>query len=163
MYEAEGALDGHDISHIEGNLWIGACPESSLPDFFAYVLNLYQSEPYGTHPNTVVRTQRMDDSDELLDPEVLEDLADWVNEKRALGPTLVHCQAGLNRSGLIAGLALVRSGMAPKDAIALLRQKRSPDVLFNNAFERWLLAQLDEEPIAHEGEPGTVAQARIGQ
>ena len=152
MRDAEGALDGHDISHIEGNLWIGACPASRLPDFFAYVLNLYQAEPYGTHPNTVVRTQRMDDSDELLDPEVLEDLTDWVNEKRALGPTLVHCQAGLNRSALVAGLALVRSGMTPRDAIALLRQKRSLDVLFNKAFERWLLVQLDEESIARVSE-----------
>jgi protein-tyrosine phosphatase len=139
--EAEGALDGHDVSHIEGNLWVGSCPASRLPDFFAYVLNLYQSEPYDTHPNTVVRTQPMDDSNELLDPEVLEDLADWVNEKRALGPTLVHCQAGLNRSALIAALALIRSGMAPRDAIALLRHKRSADVLFNNAFERWLLGR----------------------
>jgi Dual specificity phosphatase, catalytic domain len=139
MRAAEGALDDHDVSHIDGNLWIGACPESSLPDFFAYVLNLYQAEPYGTHPNTVVRTQRMDDSDVLPGAEILEDLAAWVNEKRALGPTLVHCQAGLNRSGLIAGLALIRSGIAPRDAIALLRQKRSSDVLFNKAFEQWLL------------------------
>jgi Dual specificity phosphatase, catalytic domain len=141
MGDAERVLAGHDVSHIDGNLWVGACPEPRLPDFFAYVLNLYQSEPYRTHPNTVVRTQRMDDSDVLPDAVVLEDLADWVNEKRALGPTLVHCQAGLNRSGLIAGLALVRSGIAPRDAIALLRQKRSSDVLFNNAFERWLLGR----------------------
>jgi protein-tyrosine phosphatase len=139
MRDPEGALGGHDVSYIEGNLWIGACPESRVPEFFTYVLNLYQSEPYRTHPTTVVRTQRMDDSDQLLDPEVLEDLAGWVNEKRALGPTLVHCQAGLNRSALVAGLALVRSGMPPADAIALLRQKRSADVLFNTAFERWLL------------------------
>jgi protein-tyrosine phosphatase len=83
----------------------------------------------------------MDDSDVLPDAKVLEDLADWVNEKRALGPTLVHCQAGLNRSALVAGLALIRSGMAPRDAIALLRQKRSSDVLFNKAFERWLLGR----------------------
>jgi len=144
MRAAEGALDDHDVSHIEGNLWLGACPESRLPDFFAYVLSLYQSEPYGTHPNTVVRTQQMDDSDVVPDAEVLEDLADWVNEKRALGPTLVHCQAGLNRSGLIAGLALVRSGMAPRDAITLLRQKRSLDVLFNHAFERWLLGRPED-------------------
>jgi hypothetical protein len=141
MRDPEDAIDGHDVSHIEGNLWIGACPESRLPEFFTSVLNLYQSEPYSTHPTTVVRTQRMDDSDQLLDPEVLDDLADWVNEKRALGPTLVHCQAGLNRSALVAGLALVRSGVAPAEAIALLRQKRSADVLFNNAFERWLLAR----------------------
>jgi len=141
MRQAEGALDGHDVSHIEGNLWIGACPDSKLPDFFVYVLNLYQSEPYGTHPNTVVRTQRMDDSDVLPDAEVLEDLADWVNEKRALGPTLVHCQAGLIRSAIVAALALSRSGMAPTEAIALLRRKRSSDVLFNNAFERWLLGR----------------------
>lgn len=144
LRKAESALDGHDISHIEGNLWVGSCPDSRLPDFFEYVLNLYQSVPYDTHPNTVVRTQAMDDSDVIPDEELLEDLADWVNEKRALGPTLIHCQAGLNRSALIAGLALIRSGMAPKDAIALLREKRSLDVLFNRAFELWLLRRLED-------------------
>lgn len=51
-----------------------------------------------------------------------------------------NCQAGFNRSGLIAGLALVLDGMAPVDAIALMRAQRSPLVLCNPVFENWLLS-----------------------
>jgi protein-tyrosine phosphatase len=53
----------------------------------------------------------------------------------------VHCQAGLNRSGLVTALALILNGMSPERAIGLLRQKRTPLVLCNGAFEAWLLGQ----------------------
>lgn len=55
------------------------------------------------------------------------------------GVNVHNCQAGLNRSGLLTGLALVLDGMAPVDAIALLRRQRSPMVLCNDVFENWLL------------------------
>jgi len=61
-----------------------------------------------------------------------------VNACREDGPTLVHCQAGLNRSSLVAARALVLGGMTADDAIALIREKRSPACLCNPAFERWL-------------------------
>ncbi len=53
----------------------------------------------------------------------------------------MHCQAGINRSGLVTALALVEEGMKAVDAIALLRAKRSPAVLCNRAFEQWLLTR----------------------
>jgi protein-tyrosine phosphatase len=46
----------------------------------------------------------------------------------------------LNRSALVAGMALILDGWKPADAIALLREKRSPAVLCNPAFEQWLLS-----------------------
>ena len=52
--------------------------------------------------------------------------------------TLVTCAQGLNRSGLVAGLALVLSGMEPNAAIALLREKRCDMVLCNETFRNWL-------------------------
>jgi protein-tyrosine phosphatase len=55
---------------------------------------------------------------------LLNALADMVNLARATGPTLVHCQAGLNRSGLVTALALIRGGMQPEQAIAKIRQQR---------------------------------------
>jgi len=64
-----------------------------------------------------------------------------VNEYKKHGVTLVHCQAGINRSGLVTALALVEEGMKAVDAIALLRAKRSPAVLCNRAFEQWLLTR----------------------
>jgi protein-tyrosine phosphatase len=62
-----------------------------------------------------------------------------VNACRRRGPTLVHCTAGVNRSALIVAAALIQEGMDAAPAIALLRAKRGPDVLFNQNFERWLL------------------------
>ena len=52
---------------------------------------------------------------------------------------LVRCQAGVNRSGLVSALILMMHGLSAADAIALLREKRSPMVLLNADFERWLL------------------------
>ena len=68
-------------------------------------------------------------------------IARWVNECRAAGATLVHCQAGLNRSSLVVGRALVLEGMTAKSAIELIRSKRSPVCLSNPSFERWLLQE----------------------
>lgn len=62
-------------------------------------------------------------------------LAGSVNLARTVGPTLVHCQAGLNRSGLVTALALILDGMTPGEAIALLREKRCAAVLCNAAFD----------------------------
>jgi protein-tyrosine phosphatase len=55
---------------------------------------------------------------------------------------VVHCQAGLNRSGLIAALVLMDSGAYGADgAIELLRAKRSEAVLCNQKFVEYLLSQ----------------------
>ncbi len=52
---------------------------------------------------------------------------------------LVHCNQGLNRASLVTGRTLIERGMAPRDAVDLLRERRSPDVLFNERFREWLL------------------------
>jgi len=133
------------ITQIEGNLWQGGTPAdvagAMLPAYFRYALNLYPWGTYRWHNGTEIRVARLYDRGEIPDTTLLEDLAAWVNEKRAIGPTLVHCQAGLNRSALVTALALIRSGMAADDAILLLRSKRSPAVLCNAAFEQWLREQ----------------------
>lgn len=130
------------VTQVDGNLWQGGCPEWGLPAYFRYVLNLYPWVKYGVDAGTTVLKVEMFDSNDpdRIDRPRLESLADWVNEKRLLGPTLVHCQAGLNRSALVTGLALIRSGMAADDAIQMLRAKRSPAVLVNATFEAWLRA-----------------------
>jgi protein-tyrosine phosphatase len=73
--------------------------------------------------------------------EQLYTLARCVNAYKQKGVTLVHCQAGLNRSGLISALALIEEGMKAVDAISLLRAKRSRAVLCNQLFEKWLLTR----------------------
>lgn len=52
---------------------------------------------------------------------------------------LIRCQAGLNRSGLVTALVLVKEGYRPDEAIELIRAKRGEDALCNYHFEQWLL------------------------
>ena len=52
-----------------------------------------------------------------------------------------NCQAGLNRSNLIAAQTLIFNGYAAREAIDLLREKRGPAVLCNQSFEQFLLRQ----------------------
>lgn len=52
---------------------------------------------------------------------------------------VVNCAAGLNRSGLIVGRALIALGHDPAEAIELIREARGPRALFNTTFEQFLL------------------------
>jgi protein-tyrosine phosphatase len=45
---------------------------------------------------------------------------------------------GWNRSGIITALALIKDGYKPKDAIDLIRARRSPHALCNEDFVRYL-------------------------
>lgn len=61
-----------------------------------------------------------------------------VAERVALGKrVLVTCLAGLNRSGLVVGLALRRLGFSPRravEAVEAVREARGPDALSNPHF-----------------------------
>jgi protein-tyrosine phosphatase len=54
---------------------------------------------------------------------------------------LVRCQAGLNRSGLVLALILIKGGLKPAEAIARIRDNRGEDALFNRDFHNWLLTE----------------------
>ena len=56
---------------------------------------------------------------------------------------LVRCQAGLNRSGLVTALILIKDGMPATDAIDLIRKQRHSDALFNGNFVAWLLKERE--------------------
>ena len=60
--------------------------------------------------------------------------AEWKRGQRVL----IRCQAGMNRSGLIMALVLIREGYTAQEAIDLIRTKRSKHALFNGRFEKWL-------------------------
>jgi len=57
---------------------------------------------------------------------------------------LIRCQAGVNRSGLVIALTLMLAGYEPAAAIELIREQRSPAVLSNNDFVRWLMSEAAE-------------------
>jgi protein-tyrosine phosphatase len=50
---------------------------------------------------------------------------------------LVHCQMGLNRSALVAGLVLVYNGLSGEEAVLRL-QARRPGALYNEVFADYL-------------------------
>lgn len=128
------------ISEITPTIWQGGCQDGLiLPDFITHVVSLYPWEKYTiNHDATRVEFQMYDSLDQSY--ELVDAIARTVNTAAERGVVLVHCQAGLNRSSLIACRALMLQGMTAADAISLVRQKRSPACLCNPAFESFLRA-----------------------
>jgi protein tyrosine phosphatase (PTP) superfamily phosphohydrolase (DUF442 family) len=132
------------LSHIIDNLYVGGHSEyADLEDFFTHVFSLYAFRPkYKTDEGVVHESVRMYDSPDE-DPTLVNALVDKV--VAALNTegsrVLVHCQAGINRSNLVAALVLRKwKGLTSAEAIAMLREKRSPLVLANPGFEAYLLS-----------------------
>ena len=126
-------LDHLGVHYIEGG-WPGANPKDE--EFFARAkreLKLSTSRLVAFGSTRRPRGK--------VDDDLVFDAATLVNEWRKQGTVLVHCQAGLNRSGLVTATALVLDGWDPAAAIAHLRDRRGPAVLCNPDFEAWVLAQ----------------------
>lgn len=126
------------ISELAPNLWQGGCRDGLvLPEFIDYVVSLYPWEKYTINHKAERTEVTMYDSLDQ-DTDQVDRLALMVNNLRKKGVVLVHCQAGLNRSSLIATRALMLEGMSADEAIKLVREKRSPACLCNPAFEQYL-------------------------
>jgi len=136
------------ISHITGNLYVGGCKDGVvIPEGIDHVVSLYPWERYDDPEHTLLSRLevRLYDTLDLPDFCELEEIAEHAGRCLKRGPTLIHCQAGINRSSLVAALTLYSTGATASlsQAIALLRERRSPLVLSNIAFERMLL-ELDD-------------------
>jgi hypothetical protein len=127
------------FSNIDGYLWVGGCPVDEAPSRFKFIISLYPWVSYKIHAHQVLTTAYLFDNSERPDLDTLAALVAHVNICRTIDATLVHCQAGLNRSGLVAALALKAGGMSGRDAIDLLRKKRCDSVLCNRTFEAMVL------------------------
>lgn len=129
------------ISQIDENLWQGGCEDGLiLPNFIKHVVSLYPWESYTiNHDLESSMTIKMFDSVENpIDANLIYRVADWINHCRQSGPVLVHCQAGLNRSSLVAARALMLAGASADEAIRQIREARSPACLCNPLFEDFL-------------------------
>lgn len=128
------------FSQVADNLWMGGCPRAAAPRFDT-IVDLYCGERYPIRPTQIHVRCAMLDSRDLPSPSLLDAVVEIIGVGVERGPTLVHCQAGLNRSGLLTALALIKlADMTPADAIAHLRESRRDAVLCNDVFERYLLS-----------------------
>lgn len=139
-YHGNIEFDVPYMTEIADNLWQGGCDARlRLPEFIENVVNLYPGVQYRIKHrlHSELKVRMYDDINQGLDGVIA--LAHWVNSCRAQGPTLVHCQAGLNRSSLIVGTALILGdGMSASQAVEHIRTTRSPACLCNTAFEQFL-------------------------
>jgi hypothetical protein len=130
------------VSHIEGNLWTGASVgEFDLPmsPYFKSILNLYPWVKYPVPDGVNYREHELYDGHGKIDDTVIYELAGWVDKQPDV--VLVHCQAGINRSNLVAATVLILRGYTPKESLDLIRKQRGPEALCNWRFEEWVLSQ----------------------
>ena len=109
------------------------------PAAFDSVVCMYgHANPIGYY----VREQRYGIADAELNEESkpeIRQLADWLHSEWKLGKRVAaKCQAGWNRSGLIAALVLLKEGYSAEDAISFIRSKRSPHALSNPHFVKFI-------------------------
>jgi hypothetical protein len=75
-----------------------------------------------------------------VDFETIFQLVDVAYQDWKAGKTvLIRCQAGLNRSGLLMALVLMKDGYSAVEAIDLIRKMRSEWALCNENFVKWLI------------------------
>ena len=88
-------------------------------------------------------------ADGPVEPEVYlecERIADWAHSEWKSGSkVLIRCQAGLNRSGLITSLVLLREGMDLIQILDLIRSKRGEFALSNKYFVEYLKGRFDKK------------------
>jgi hypothetical protein len=120
-------------------LWMGGAPDDGYADF-EIVIDLEHEQPGCDFDGEIHLHWGIDDGAFMPDEATAIALAKFAADCVRLGAkTLIHCSAGLNRSGLITALTLQELGYQPRAAIALIREKRSAWALCNRTFERWLL------------------------
>ena len=100
-------------------------------------------------PDPRYRFHPLDDVPFIADAEMIhrvgERIAALVSEGKHVA---VNCLSGVNRSGLLAGRALVELGYTPEEAIEAVRRARGPMALSNQRFVRFLLEDCTHRALA---------------
>lgn len=132
------------VSHVVDNLYVGGCIHGiDVEDHFSHIFSMYPWERYAFDTRkTELHEFKMYDSHDGLDIETVERASDSVVEALSDdGNVLVHCQAGINRSNLVAARALMKAyDLSSTDAIRLLEEKRHRLILSNQSFKDYVLS-----------------------
>jgi protein-tyrosine phosphatase len=127
---------------IGDHLILGAHPADTMPPDVDVIANVDSFRFYDVPDDVLYMHFAYRDTNAIPDSAELQIAASFLNDLRAAGKTVfIHCRLGLNRSGLMTGLVLMDEGYAAEEAIEFMRHLRSPYVLENETFERYLLAE----------------------
>ncbi len=138
-------------SEILPGLWQGGTADSETVDQPKKLPNMNYNEPWDAVVTLYAHAQpmgwgvselRFGFPDASLEAKIIPDLlslSQWAHGQWEQGKkTLIRCQAGWNRSGLVMALVLMREEYSAQDAIELIREKRSPNALCNSDFVEFL-------------------------
>jgi protein-tyrosine phosphatase len=143
-----------NADQVAPNLWVGGLPtdfESVDKNFDALVLAAKQHQdffPVHKFPGTYVLHVPLDDAKPSREEKVMALQAGLkVYELNKEGKkVLVTCAAGVNRSAMIAAMAMIIGGVSADEAIKRIRKRRHPVSgampLFNTHFVK-LLQDVD--------------------
>jgi hypothetical protein len=132
----QGGTDDNDVIHIAHSNYQrrSDMPFDSIVTMYAWAKPAdwsVQELRYGIPDNLI--------SD--IDLNRLRKAVDFAHQQWKSGDrVLIRCQAGLNRSGLVTALVLIKEGYNPDQAIDLIRAQRGEHALCNSQFEQWLLS-----------------------
>lgn len=130
----------HLTTKVRPHLHVGGSWRRNADPFDVVLTVADPSEVAAPPPHAHAATWPLMDAG-WVDEEAVHALADLAADSAARGlRTLVRCHAGLNRSALVVAVAaLALDGGEPTEVIARMRRRRSPYVLHNRVFERYLL------------------------
>ena len=130
-----GGTDDDDVTHIPARIYNR---KNGLP--FDAIVTMYEFARPAFGGVQEFRYAVPDAEMANISLDRLRDAVEFAHARWKAGDrVLIRCQAGLNRSGLVTALVLIKEGHDPKAAIDLLRTKRDRDALCNEDFAEWLL------------------------
>lgn len=133
---------------IGDHLILGAHPADTMPPNVDAIANVDSFRFYDVPDGVLYLHFAYRDTNAIPDSTDLRLVASFLNDLRAAGKTVfIHCRLGLNRSALLTGLVLIDEGYGAKDAVEMMRNLRSPYVLENRTFERFLLSDTPTRTI----------------
>jgi protein-tyrosine phosphatase len=108
-------------------------------EHFDTVVTLHAwSQPVDWYVREIRQTFHDGDTGEI-NTDDLKFLVDAIEVDLSKGKKVfVRCLSGINRSGLVVALVLIRLGYPASYAISLIREKRSQWALCNEYFEQWI-------------------------
>lgn len=134
-----------DADLVAPNLYVGSKPAFGSYNVAAIVLCAKEFQPRSTNfPGPLIIHAPFDDNgaraltrdEETMILGAVQIVVGLLQSNR---PVLVTCAMGLNRSGLVAALAMrLAYGYAPEDVIIRLRRARGPWALSNGIFEKFV-------------------------